>query len=122
MAELFRGTMVRHTAVAYRDDDFVSGVLDFAASDAAHWVPVPAPSALAVEERLPPGAAAALLNRAHTDTDLVLFVDRDQYDVFRAIDGSRTVAELGAGAVGLVERLWRHDLVVIDATRGGIDR
>jgi hypothetical protein len=29
---------------------------------------------VAVEERLPPGAAAALLNRAHSSTDLVMFV------------------------------------------------
>ena len=51
------------------------------------WVPVAVPTAIAVEERLPPGAAAALINRAHIDTDLVLFVDRRQLEIFRSIDG-----------------------------------
>jgi SAM-dependent methyltransferase len=116
LVELFRGTMTRHTAIAFDADDVTSGVLDFADPTAARWVPVPVPTAVAVEQRLPPGAAAALINRAHTDTDLVLFADRRQYEIFRAIDGDRTIAELGAGAAEFVERLWRHDLVVMDAT------
>ena len=119
LVELFRGTITRHTAVAFAHDDNTSGVLDFAGPDVGQWVPVPVPTAIAVQERLPPGTAAALINRAHTDTDLVMFVDRRQLDTFRAIDGSRPLAELGPGAPGFVERLWRHDLVVIDATGGG---
>ncbi len=115
--ELFRATMVRHTAIAYRDDDATSGGLDFDSSSAREWRPIVAPTALAVEERLPPGAAAALINRAHTDTDLVMFVDRCQYAMFQLIDGRRRIAELGPGASAFVERLFRHDLVVIDATR-----
>ena len=74
------------------------------------------PTAVAVEERLPAGAAAALINQAHVDTDLVLFVDRRRLDTFRSIDGQRTVAELGPDAAAFVERLWRHDLVVFDTT------
>jgi SAM-dependent methyltransferase len=120
LMELFRGTMTRHTAIAFdADDDATSGALDFALPAAQWWVPVPVPTAIAVEERLPPGAAAALINRAHTDTDLVLFVDGRQFEIFRSIDGTRTVAELGDGAAAFVERLWRHDLVVVDATAGG---
>ena len=53
----------------------------------------------------------------HTDTDLVLFTDTRQYEIFRAIDGRRTVGELGPDAASCVERLWRHDLVVCDTTR-----
>jgi SAM-dependent methyltransferase len=112
LMELFRGTMTRHTAIAFAADDAVSGVLDF--SDPAA-VPVPVPTATAIEERLPPGAAAALINRAHTDTDLVLFADRAQLELFRSIDGERTIADLGAP--DSVERLWRHDLIVVDAAR-----
>ena len=41
------------------------------------------PTAIAVEERLPPGAAAALLNRAHTATDLVMFVTKAELEMFR---------------------------------------
>lgn len=117
LVELFRGTITRHTAIAFRDDDTTSGVLDFAGSDVGRWVPVRAPTAIAVEERLPPGAAAALINRAHTDTDLVMFADRHEHQIFGSVDGTRTVAELGAGATEVVERLWRHDLVAIDTTQ-----
>jgi hypothetical protein len=45
-----------------------------------------------------------------------MFVDDDELARFRAIDGVRTIGELGNGARALVERLWRHDLVVVDAT------
>lgn len=116
--ELFRGTMVRHTVVAYRADDVGTGHLDFADATVRRWRPIAVPTAVAVEERLPPGVAAALINRAHTDTDLVMFVDRREFRMFERIDGARPIAELGADAVRFVERLYRHDLVVIDATDG----
>lgn len=123
LVELFRGTITRHTAIAWRDDDTTSGVLDFSGPDVGRWVPVPVPTAIAVEKRLPPGAAAALINRAHTDTDLVMFADRRQHRIFGSIDGTRTVHDLGPGATEVVERLWRHDLVAIDATcAAGHDR
>ena len=104
LVEAFRGTMVRHTAIAFAADDTGSGALDFSDPSVDRWVPIRVPTAVAVEERLPPGAAAALINRAHTDTDLVLFADRCQHDLFAAIDGSRTIAELGDGAAAFVER------------------
>jgi SAM-dependent methyltransferase len=122
LVELFRGTMTRHTAIAFDAEDETSGALDFTDPVAGRWVPVPAPTAIAVEDRLPPGAAAALINRAHTDTDLVLFADAHQLETFRSIDGARTIAELGAGAAAFVERLWRHDLVVLDTTAAGTAR
>lgn len=116
LVELFRGTITRHTVIVHRDDDPTAGLLDFDGPDIDRWVPVPVPTAVCVQERLPPGVAAALLNRAHPHTDLVLFVDRRELATFRSIDGGTPVGDLGAGAVRLVERLWRHDLVAIDAT------
>lgn len=110
LVELFRGTITRHTAIAFAADDATSGALELS-GDA---VPVRVPTAVAITERLPDGAAAVLINRAHTDTDLVLFADRAQLEAFQAIDGVRTLAQLEAGA--FVERLWRHDLVVLDTT------
>jgi len=110
LVELFRGTIVRHTLIAFHAGDRTSGAVDF---DDAAAVPVRVPTALAVEDRLPPGAAAALLNRAHTDSDLVLFADRAQYALFGAIDGVRSIGELGAPA--FIEGLWRHDLIVLDS-------
>jgi SAM-dependent methyltransferase len=117
--ELLRATITRHTAIAFAADDEQPGPIDFADPSARSWVPVAVPSAVVVEERLPPGAAAALLNRAHDATDLVLFVDRRRLRTFREIDGERTIGSLGASATAFVEQLWRRDLVAIDASRAG---
>ena len=114
--ELFRGTIARHTAILFDVADARSGVLDFTSADVGTWVPMRAPSAVAVEERLPPGAAAALINRAHSDTDLVLFVDAQERALFEAIDGGQTIDDIGRGAAPFIERLWRHDLVACDTT------
>jgi hypothetical protein len=117
LVELFRGTITRHTVIAFDAERPASATLDFDDARVGEWVPLLVPTASAVEDRLPPGAAAALINRAHTDTDLVLFVDGGQYEIFERIDGRRSIGELGPGATALVERLWRHDLVVCDLTR-----
>lgn len=114
--ELFRGTILRHTVIAFSAADLKAGHLDFAAPDADRWRPIRVPTAVAVEQRLPPGAAAALLNRAHTETDLVMFVTRDELDMFRRIDGEVTIGELGPDARTFAQRLFRHDLVVLDAS------
>ena len=119
--ELFRGTIERHTLIAFADDDAESGRVRFDRPDQS--VPIVIPTVIAVDDpaRLPAGVAAALLNRAHTSSDLVLFVDPTELDLFARIDGRRTIADLGADAGSLVERLWRHDLVVVDATAAGPD-
>ncbi len=117
--ELLRGTLTRHTVIAHRDDDEASGQLDFSSPEAKRWVPLRSPTAVVVAERLPPGAAAALLDRTHPAADLVLFVDRRRLRAFQEIDGERTIGALGKDALSFVERLWRHDLVVIDASGGG---
>ncbi|WP_129663549.1 class I SAM-dependent methyltransferase [Phytoactinopolyspora endophytica] len=114
--ELFRGTITRHAMVAYAATDPLSGHLDFSDPDLRRWRPIRVPSATVVEERTPPGAAAALLNRAHTCTDLVMFVTVSELEMFRRIDGERSISDLGAEAMPFVERLFRHDLVVIDAS------
>lgn len=113
--ELFRGTIDRHTVIAFHADGAIGAAPDF---DDGRLVPIVVPTAVAVDDpsRLPAGMAAALLNRAHTATDLVSFVSASELDLYRSIDGRRTVAELGPGADRFVERLFRHDLVVVDAT------
>jgi hypothetical protein len=118
--ELWRGTITRHTVIAYEAGDQLTARLDFSAPPAEDWVPLRVPTAIAVRERLPAGAAAVLLNRAHAHTDLVRFVDDGELQIFEAIDGQRTIGALGHDAGRIVERFWRHDLVVIDAsTRAG---
>ena len=89
------------------------------------YVAVRLPWTLVVRERLPRGASAALINRAHTYADLALPINAAQERVIAAIDGKRTVGEIlktVAASVELdqgrefIERLWRYDQIVIDAT------
>ncbi|HTU80719.1 MAG TPA: class I SAM-dependent methyltransferase [Candidatus Acidoferrales bacterium] len=120
--ELFRGTMVRHSVVAYRDDEAALGKVDFDGDAADRFVPVRIPGTIAVREKLPPGAAAVLLNRNHTYRDLYLPIDAEQARLFDGIDGVRTIGELGrqrsAGAQvqEFFRRLWEWDQIVVDTS------
>jgi SAM-dependent methyltransferase len=128
--ELLRGTMVRHSLIAYRSDR--AGERQPIRFDARceSYVPIPVPWTVCVRERLPPGCAAVLINRAHPFTDLILTVDPLEDRLFTDIDGRRTVAQIlelaGAGGEDarrrgreFFERLWQYDQVVFDASRGG---
>ncbi len=125
--ELFRGTMVSHNVIAYRDDR--AGECQPIAFTGDHWrdyVPIALPWTVCVRERLPAGSVAVLINRAHTFTDLVLNVDSFEDRLLGFIDGNRSLAEIvrsaevdGAGevrALGFFERLWQYDQVVFDAS------
>ena len=82
---------------------------------------------ICVQERLPPGAAAVLINQAHTCTDLFLPIDATEKRLLDAVDGtcdigaiaeralssSPTAAELDAVCT-FFERLWWFDQVVFD--------
>ena len=132
--ELFRGTMVRHSLIAYRDDRPArsrqigfdeAGLME----PSPHWpgyVPIRLPEAISVQERLPPGAAAVLINQSHTYTDLYLPIDKGEKKLLDEIDGKRTIAEIVRGAWeseqqwerarDFFERLWWYDQVVFDAS------
>ncbi|MFY9884883.1 MAG: class I SAM-dependent methyltransferase, partial [Candidatus Cybelea sp.] len=85
--ELFRGTMVRHAAVAYRTDfPRECSRVDFEGDDWLQYVPVRLPDTIAVRERLPAGAVAVLINRNHSYTDLYLPIDARQERLLAAID------------------------------------
>jgi SAM-dependent methyltransferase len=119
--ELFRGTMVRHSAVVYRAESRPQQV-DFEGEAWRDYVPIRLPDAICVEERLPPGAAAVLINRSHTYTDLYLPLDLPEKRLWNATDGQRTIREITQSAEMLedsrtfFERLWRYDQVVFDAS------
>ena len=126
--ELFRGTMVSHSFIAYRDDrSKPSQPIAFADDDWRDYVPIALPWTVCVRERLPPGSVAVLINRSHTFTDLICPVDSIEDRLLGAIDGNRTVGEIlrsaapdGDGdrrAVSFFERLWRYDQIVFDASR-----
>ncbi|MDH3755995.1 MAG: class I SAM-dependent methyltransferase [Acidimicrobiia bacterium] len=110
--ELFRGTMVRHSAILHRDEQRIG----FGREAASRFVPIRVPTVVALEERLPPDAALAVLDQAHTETDLVLFLDPAEKRVFESIDGRRTIGEITESGTDLFERLWQHDHIVIDAS------
>jgi SAM-dependent methyltransferase len=113
--ELFRGTMVRHSLIASRDDD-APFELSFESADWRGFVPHRVATAAVIEDKLPAGVAAALLNRAHTYPDLVLLATAAERTMFEAIDGRSTIDQIGGNA-SFFERLWLQDLIVIDASR-----
>jgi SAM-dependent methyltransferase len=126
--ELFRGTMVSHGFIAYRDDNGdESQPITFAGDRWRDYVPVSLPWTVCVRERLPPGGVAVLINQSHTFTDLILTVDSFEDRLLGAIDGNRTIAEImrfvspgddGASrALRFFQRLWQYDQVVFDASR-----
>jgi SAM-dependent methyltransferase len=126
--ELFRGTMVRHSVVVYRDDwPGENGPIQFTDRCWQNYVPIRLPMTISVEERLPPGAAAVLINQSHTYTDLYLPIDKEEKQLLEAIDGKRTIADIlhstwvreqhWERARSFFERLWWYDQVVFDASR-----
>jgi len=124
--ELWRGTMAKHNFIAYRDDR--PGESQPIAFDGDAWrdyVPLRLPWTLCIDDRVPPGSAAVLINRAHAYSDLALPIDAAQERIFAAIDGNRSIAEILRSAVGgggderarrFIEQLWEYDQIVFDAT------
>lgn len=129
--ELWRGTMAHHSAVLYRSDATVAPGMS--AVDDERWlrdVPVRLPATISVQERLPAGAAAVLLNRGHLHHDLIVPIGADQKRLFDAIDGHRSIAEIVAVAGSertrplarpLFETLWWYDQVVFDRSQRPVE-
>ena len=126
--ELLRGTMDRHSFVAYRDDRADSS--QPIAFDGEAWrtyVPVGLPWSRCVEDRAPPGFAAVLINPNHIYPDLALPIVAAEKRVLAAIDGDRSIGEILNQAAGPIsgdpgreffKRLWEHDQIVFDAKGG----
>jgi SAM-dependent methyltransferase len=120
--ELFRGTMVRHSAVVYRNDRPANAQpINFDDDAWLNYVPLRLPDTICVQQRLPRGAAAVLINKTHTYTDLYMPIDAQQKQMFDSIDGKRTIGEIARKhgdpdtARPLFERFWWYDQVVFDA-------
>lgn len=115
--ELFRGTINRHSLIALRDDSSLPrSPIDWGVAWSRYAAMVPG-TVIVVQENLPPGMAAAVINRAHVDRDLVCFLTPDELSVFSAVDGTRTLGSIDGATAGFFRRLWLQDLVLIDATR-----
>lgn len=126
--ELFRGTMVRHSALLRRGDEPLPGpeatAVEGLPGASLSWIPVPVADTLEITERIPQSAVAVLINPGHTFTDLYLPIDERQARWLAAVDGQRTLGEiLGDEAAGesggtFFQRLWDYDQIVFDTSHG----
>jgi hypothetical protein len=123
--------MVRHSIIAYRDDS--PGAPQAIAFNGDAWpgyVPIRMADTICIQERLPAGAAAVLINQTHTYTDLVMPIDPTEKRMFDAIDGKCSIGDIARRTVpsarkgsaldlarALFERLWWYDQVVFDSSR-----
>jgi SAM-dependent methyltransferase len=129
--ELFRGTMARHSVVVYRNDGAADPqTIDFAGDAWFDYVPIRMSDTICVQDRLPTGAAAVLINQTHTYRDLFLPIGPSEKRLFDAIDGVSTIGDILhrmtlsvshrttklEAARAFFERLWWHDEVVFDAS------
>ena len=129
VAELIRGSMLRHTAIVCRDDHpWANRPIEFAGPAFTEAVPIRLPDTVMVREHLPAGAAALLRSRSHAYADIILPLGARELKLVEAIDGQRTVGDLGGAASGsspdvlFVERLWWHDQIVFDKSGGAPSR
>jgi len=130
--ELFRGTMARHSVVLHRDDSASdSRQIRFTSDAWLDYVPIRMPDTLCVQERLPYGAAAVLINRTHTYQDMFLPIGSTEKRLFDAIDGICNIEDIVDRTLSssdlrtnlnvartFFEQLWWHDQVVFDASQG----
>jgi SAM-dependent methyltransferase len=129
--ELFRGTMARHSLVAYRNDSAGDlQQLSFTGDAWVDFVPIRMSDTICIQDRLPPGAAAVLINQTHTFRDLFWAIGSTEKRLFDAIDGVRTIGDIvertqsSSPRTGnlevartFFEQLWWHDQAVFDASQ-----
>ena len=121
--ELWRGMMTIHS-IAVLPSDYSGEKVRFDDERYLRYVPIRLPWTICVDQRLPPGAAGVLINQTHTFTDLYVILDPQERQIFEAIDGRKSIAEIvesiegsGPRAREFFERLWWHDQVVFDTSK-----
>jgi SAM-dependent methyltransferase len=128
--ELFRGTMVRHSAIVYRNDSPGDRQpVSFVGEAWLDYVPIRMSDTICVQERLPPEAAAVLINQTHTYTDLIMPINAIEKRWFDAMDGTCRIGDIIEKtrptsqksnkldmARTFFERLWWYDQVVFDVS------
>jgi hypothetical protein len=85
---------------------------------------------ICVQDRLPHGAKAVLINQTHTYTDLFVPIGSAEKRLFDATDGVRSINNIVERALprpqhatnleiarAFFEQLWWHDQVVFDASQ-----
>jgi len=128
--ELFRGTMVRHSVIVYRNDSASRPQpISFAGDAWLDYVPIRMPDTVCAQDHLPSGAVAVLINRSHTYTDLIQPIGPTEKRLFDAVDGERRIRDILDRTMSALqrttnldiarsffERLWWQDQVVFDAS------
>lgn len=123
--ELLRGSMANHSVVVYRNDANNDGSkIRFDDERYLRYVPIRQPWTICLQDRIPPGHAGALVNQTHLSNDLYILINEIEKQIFDAIDGSRSVAEIvetveGASPLAreFFEKLWHYDQVVFDTSK-----
>ena len=122
--ELFRGNMLRHSAILFRSDlQQPTQPINFDGDAWLDYIPIRVSGTINVKDKLPAGTAAVLINQAHTQTDIYLPINDLQEAMVERIDGTRTIRQIIAptdnatDARTLFMRLWWYDQVVFDITR-----
>ena len=119
--ELWRGLITNHDLVVYRSG--AGRRVRFDDERYLRYVPIRRAWTICIEERLPPGAAGALLNQTHLFNDLFLLIDAQEKRMFEAIDGRRNISEIveivneKEASPLLFEKLWWYDQVVFDTSK-----
>ena len=123
--------MVRHSAIIGHGNRPVGNQpIRFDGDGWQRYVPIRLPQTKCLEDHVPTGAAAVLLNQSHTYPDLVLPIDEEQKEMYNAIDGKCTLAQIADGIPAMGDRralqartrdffkvLWWYDQVVFDASQ-----
>jgi SAM-dependent methyltransferase len=129
--ELFRGTMVTHSVVVYREDNPVAQQpVGFDGDAWLNYLPIKMSDTICVEERLPQGAAGVLINQTHTYRDIYMPINATEKFLFDAIDGSASIGDIVKRvmpseqiesqldmALAFFEKLWWYDQVVFDTSQ-----
>jgi SAM-dependent methyltransferase len=121
--ELLRGLMANHSFIAYRSDND-GPQIRFNDERYLRYVPVRLQWTMCLQDRIPPGAAGALVNQTHLFNDLYILINAKEKQIYEAIDGHSSVAEIvekveGASPLAreFFEKLWRYDQVVFDTSK-----
>ena len=120
--ELLRGRMANHSFVVHRNDRKSNGArITFDDERYLHYVPIRLPFTMCVKEGLPPGFAGALVNQTHIFDDLYVLVNEQENQLWEAIDGRRSIAEIAESLPGarseFFEKLYWYDQVVFDTSK-----
>ena len=104
--------------------------VDFADCAWLAYIPIRMSDTISIQEHLPTGAAAVLLNQIDTYKDLFLPISPLEKQWFDAIDGLRCIGDIverrpapanRTGSIevarGFFERLWWYDQVVFDTSQ-----